>query len=188
MAFHNYALAIMLLATIPFEGTRGSHHNQQLRSLHLSLFQHETINKTGYILVNGLQGGPGITQTTTPFGTFYVCRYPLTLTANRSSKVVGINEGTSITTSFDGLESISITKVTLHLKDYKGSISTLGGTHNIKPLDHPVVGGTKDFLFVQGYVTSSPVDIRGPNIFAYEHEFHLYWTPHATQHKPLNGT
>ncbi|XP_061346109.1 dirigent protein 19-like [Gastrolobium bilobum] len=182
-ALHNYVLAILLLAIIPFECTYGSHHHhhqhQHLKSLHFSLFQHETINKTGYIIVNGVEGGTGITETTTPFGTIFVFQDPLTVTANRSSKLVGIAEGTSITSSMDGLLSISIAKLTLRLKHHKGSVSIVGGTNNIKASDHPVVGGTEDFLFVQGYVTSSPVDLKGLTV-VYKIEFHLYWPPYAT--------
>ncbi|KAF8410303.1 hypothetical protein HHK36_002829 [Tetracentron sinense] len=104
----------------------------------------------------------------------------MTLAANGSSKTVGTCEGTSITSSLDGLQSISIAKITLSLKHYKGSLSIVGGTHNIKPSDHPVVGGTGDFLFVQGYVTSSPVDLKGLTV-VYKIEFHLYWPPYAIQ-------
>ena len=59
-------------------------------------------------------------------------------------------------------------KITLNFKHRKGSISILGVTHNTKPSDHPVVGGTGDFLFVQGYIT-----------VVYKIEFHLYWPPYA---------
>ncbi|XP_057758929.1 dirigent protein 19-like [Arachis stenosperma] len=189
MAFsfhHNYALAIiiLILAMIQFEFTNGSqhhhhHHHKHLKSLHFSLYQHETINKTGYIIVNGVQGGASVTQTTTPFGTLFVFHDPLTLTANRTSKVVGTSEGTSITSGFDGLQSISIAKITLNLKNHKGSISILGDVNNIKPSDLPVVGGTQDFMFVNGYVTSSPVDLKGLTV-VYKVEFHLYWPPYAT--------
>ncbi|XP_061346115.1 dirigent protein 19-like [Gastrolobium bilobum] len=185
-ALHNYALAILLLVIIPFEGTYGSHHHQHkhkhqhLKSLHFSLFQHETVNKTGYIIVNGVEGGPRITATTAPFGTIFVFQDPLTVTANRSSKVVGIDEGTTFTTSNDGLLSLSIAKLTLRLKHHKGSISVVGGTNNIKASNLPVVGGTEDFLFVQGYVTASPVDLKGLAV-VYKVEFHLYWPPYATQ-------
>ncbi|XP_019421391.1 PREDICTED: dirigent protein 19-like [Lupinus angustifolius] len=184
-ALHNHVVAIfsiLVFAIISFKGTSGSHHHHHhhLKSLHFSLYQHETINKTGYIIVNGVEGGAGVTQTTTPFGTLFVFQDPLTATANRSSKLVGTSEGTSITSSFDGLQSISIAKLTLHLKNHKGSVSIVGGTNNIKPSDHPVVGGTGDFLFVQGYVTSSPVDLKGLTV-TYKIEFHLYWPPYATQ-------
>ncbi|KAI4314646.1 hypothetical protein L6164_027534 [Bauhinia variegata] len=174
-------LAILLLALIPFKATSSSHHNhQRLKSLHFSLFQHETINKTGYIIANGVEGGPGITQTTTNFGTLFAFQDPLTATANRSSKLVGIAEGTSVTSSLDGLRSISIAKLTLRLKHHKGSISIVGGTHNIKPSDHPIVGGTDDFLLAQGYVTSSPVNLKGKTV-TYKIEFHIYWPPYAAQ-------
>ena len=108
--------------------------------------------------MKGVEVGPGLTdQTATPFGTLFV--QPLTATANKSSKQVGIAQGITITSSFefDGLESISIAKVTLNLKDPKGSVSIVGRAHNINPSPHPVVEGTEDFLFVQGYMTSSPV-------------------------------
>ncbi|TKY70249.1 Dirigent protein 2 [Spatholobus suberectus] len=152
----------MVLAIIPFEGTCGSHHHHprhrhrrgrqpHYKSLHFSLFQHETINKTGYD--------------------------PLTAKANRSSKQLGTAEGTSITSGLDGLSSILVAKLTLRLKNHKGSISIVGGTNNLKRSDHPVVGGTKDFLFVQGYVTSSAIDVKGPTV-VYKIGFHLYWPPY----------
>lgn len=175
LPLHNYALAILLLATIPFEGTNGSN----LKSLHFSLFQHETINKTAYVIVNGVEGS-GFTDTTAPFGTLAVFQDSLTVTANRSSKLVGIAEGTAITSSLDGLRCISIAKLTLRLKNHRGSVSIVGGTNNAKPSDHPVVGGTEDFLFVQGYITTSPVDVKGVSV-VYKIEFHLYWPPYATQ-------
>ncbi|XAR58046.1 hypothetical protein NMG60_11026395 [Bertholletia excelsa] len=168
-----------LLSGTAIAASHDHHHHEGLKSLHFSLFQHETINKTGYIIVNGV-AGPRVSQTTTPFGTLFAFQDPMTLTRNQTSKVVGIAQGTSITSSLDGLESISIAKITLNMKHYKGSISIVGGTHNIKPSDHPIVGGTGDFLFVQGYVTSSPVDLVGLTV-TYKIEFHLYWPPYAIQ-------
>lgn len=180
LSLQNQVLAVLLFALLSFEATTStSHHKHGLKSLHFSLFQHETINKTGYIIVKGV-AGPAVGQTTTPFGTLFAFEDPMTVAANRSSKLVGIAEGTTVTSSLDGLRTISIAKITLRLKNYKGSISIVGGTHNIKPSDHPVVGGTGDFLFVQGYVTSSPVDLEGITV-VYKIEFHLYWPPYAAQ-------
>ncbi|OAY82983.1 hypothetical protein ACMD2_13155 [Ananas comosus] len=152
-----------------------------MRSLHFSLYQHETINKTGFIVVDGIAGA-GVTQTTTPFGTIFVFRDNLTASAEPSasaSAVAGVAEGASITSSFDGLCSLSLAKITLKIDGYKGSISILGGTHNTKPSDYPVAGGTGDFLFVQGYIRSSPVDLNGPTV-VYKIDFFLYWPPYAT--------
>ncbi|XP_022775487.1 dirigent protein 11-like [Durio zibethinus] len=180
---HNYAVLALLLIALPCykaisTDTHG-HQHHGINSLHFALFQHETINKTGYIVVNGV-AGPGISQTTTPFGTIFVFQDPMTATANPSSKVIGIAEGTSITSGFDGLRSISVAKITLRLKQHIGSISIVGVTHNVKPSDHPVVGGTGDFLFVQGYVRSSPVNLKGLTV-TYKIEFHLYWPPFAAK-------
>ncbi|PKI67337.1 hypothetical protein CRG98_012286 [Punica granatum] len=175
------ALLVILASSPPSDHVVAapSHHRPVgMKSLHFSLFQHETINKTGYIIVNGVPGKGVVSQTTTPFGTIFAFQDPMTVTANRSSKLVGIAEGTSITSSLDGLRSISIAKITLDLKGHKGSISVVGGTHNIKPSDHPVVGGTGDFMFVQGTVTSSPVELEGLTV-VYKIEFHLYWPPYA---------
>lgn len=80
--------------------------------------------------------------------------------------------------SFDGLQSISIAKITLDVKRHRGSVSVVGGTHNTKPSEHPVVGGTGDFMFVQGIVTSSPFDLRGLTV-TYKIEFDLYWPPYV---------
>ncbi|KAK9948256.1 hypothetical protein M0R45_003841 [Rubus argutus] len=101
-------------------------------------------------LLTKATAGTGVSQTTTPFGTLFVFQDPMTVTANRSSK------------------------------QRRGSISIVGGTHNIKPADHPVVGGTGDFKLVQGYVTSSPVNLTGLTV-TYKIAFHLYWPPYATQ-------
>nr|GLL38568.1 unknown [Ipomoea trifida]GMD53415.1 dirigent protein 19-like [Ipomoea batatas] len=186
MAPKQYCILILLLFIFPDDATCKTHHHHhkhqqeyELTSLHFSLFQHETINKTGYIIVNGV-AGPGVSQTTTPFGTLFAFQDPMTLTANRTSKMVGTAQGTSITSSLDGMQSISIAKITLNMKRHKGSISIVGATDNLKPSDHPVVGGTGDFLFVQGYVTSSPVNLKGMTV-TYKIEFHLYWPPYATQ-------
>ncbi|KAH0973204.1 hypothetical protein GBA52_025360 [Prunus armeniaca] len=122
------------------------HHHHQLKSLHFALFQHETINRTGYIVVNGV-GGAGIRSDDRHSQSIFETSWN--------------SSGTSVTSSLDGLQSISVAKITLRLKHHSGSVSIVGGTHNVKPSDHPVVGGTGDFLFVQGYVTSSPVNLKG---------------------------
>lgn len=190
-ALHNYALAtlLLILAILPFEGTCASHHHHhhnrnrlrhRHKSLHFTLFQHETINKTGYAIVSGIEGGGGISESTSPFGTLFVFQDPLTAKANRSSKQLGTAEGTSITSGLDGLSSISVAKLTLRLKDHKGSISIVGGTNNMKRSDHPVVGGTEDFLFVHGYITSFPIDLKGPSV-VYKIGFHLYWPPYPAR-------
>ena len=147
------------------------------KTLSFTLYQHETINKTGYIVVDGVAGA-GVSQTTTPFGTIYVFRDDLTVHADRKSPVAGVAEGSSITTSLDGLQSLSLAKITVHHRGHRGSVSVLGGTYNTKPSDYPVVGGTGDFAYALGYVRSSPLDLRGRTV-TYKMELHLYWPPYA---------
>ncbi|GJM92385.1 hypothetical protein PR202_ga08857 [Eleusine coracana subsp. coracana] len=147
------------------------------KTLSFTLYQQETINKTGYIVVDGVAGA-GVSQTTTPFGTVYVFRDDLTVHADKASRVAGVAEGTSITTSLDGLQSMSLAKITIHHKGHRGSVSVLGGTYNTKPSDYPVVGGTGDFAYALGYVRSSPVNLIGQTV-TYKMELHLYWPPYA---------
>jgi len=170
-------LPLMSATTMPPRRHHHHHHASGLKSMHFSLYQHETINKTGYIIVNGV-AGPSVSQTTTPFGTLFAFQDPLRATANGSSEALGVAEGASITSGLDGLSSISIATISLDVEGHKGSISIIGNTHNIKPSDHPVVGGTGDFLFAQGYVTSSPVDLKGITV-VYKIDFHIYWPPFA---------
>ncbi|KAL6616483.1 hypothetical protein ACP70R_038753 [Stipagrostis hirtigluma subsp. patula] len=147
------------------------------KTLSFTFYQHETINKTGYIVVDGVAGA-GVSQTTTPFGTIYVFRDELTVHADRASRVAGVAEGTSITTSLDGLQSLSLAKITISHRGHRGSVSVLGGTYNTKPSDYPVVGGTGDFAYALGFVRSSPVDLSGRTV-TYKMELHLYWPPYA---------
>jgi hypothetical protein len=155
----------------------GGKHEGRGKTLSFTLYQQETINKTGYIVVDGV-AGTGVSQTTTPFGTVYVFRDDLTVHADKASRVAGVAEGTSITTSLDGLQSMSLAKITVDHRGHRGSVSVLGGTYNTKPSDYPVVGGTGDFAYALGYVRSSPVDLRGRTV-TYKMELHLYWPPYA---------
>ncbi|KAF0918910.1 hypothetical protein E2562_027349 [Oryza meyeriana var. granulata] len=147
------------------------------KKLSFTLYQQETLNRTGFMVVDGV-AGVGVSQTTTPFGTVYVFRDGLTVRADRSSRVAGVVEGSSVTTSFDGLRSLSLGKITLDHRGRRGSLSVLGGTHNTQPSDCPVVGGTGDFAYAAGYVRTSPVNLRGSSL-TFKVEFHLYWPPYA---------
>lgn len=147
------------------------------KTVSFTLYQQETINKTSYMVVAGVAGA-GVSETTTPFGTVYVFRDDLTVRPERSSRVAGVVEGTSVTTSFDGLRSLSLGKITLDHRGRRGSMSVLGGTHNTRPSDCPVVGGTGDFAYAVGYVRTSPVNLRGSSV-TFKVEFHLYWPPYA---------
>lgn len=183
-ALHLYVLAILLLA-LSFKATSTStststHNRRGLNSLHFTLYQQEAINKTVYLIVKGVTG-PDVSPSASPFGSLFVNQDLLTISPNSSSKVVGVAEGASITSSLDGLTNIVMEKITLELKHYKGSVSVLGTAHNIKVIDLPVVGGTGDFMFVQGYIKPSLVTFENPNI-VYKIEFHLYWPSYVANH------
>ncbi|KAL6840164.1 hypothetical protein ACP4OV_029974 [Aristida adscensionis] len=142
-----------------------------------TVYQHDTLNETGYVVVTGPAGADS-TDTTRPFGTIYVFRDDLTLHSDSSSEPVGVMEGTSTTTSFDGLRNLLAAKITLRHRGYRGSLSVLGGTHNTKPSVYPVVGGTGDFLYTEGYVRSTPLDSEGPTV-TNRLEINLYWPPYV---------
>ncbi|KMT20161.1 hypothetical protein BVRB_1g001730 [Beta vulgaris subsp. vulgaris] len=178
MALSSFSLVILFL--LPTISMSISHHqpNTALKSMHFTLYQHDNVNKTGFLIVVGVSGLV-VNSTASPLGSIFVLRDPLTATQDPSSKLLGEIEGTSITSSFDGLDNLSIGKITLNLKGHKGSISILGSINNlIRPSDVPVVGGTGDFLFVQGYLGVSLVNFQGANLI-YKLEFHLYWPPYA---------
>ncbi|KAM0893673.1 hypothetical protein ACQ4PT_024955 [Festuca glaucescens] len=166
-----------LAAAAPSRSNKTQDDGRGGRTLSFILYQQETINKTAYMVVDGVAGA-GVSQTTTPFGTVYVFRDNLTVHADRASPVAGVAEGTSITTSLDGLLSLSLAKITIHHRGHRGSVSIVGGTYNIGPSDYPVVGGTGDFAYAVGYVRSSPVDLRGSTV-TYKFELQLYWPPYA---------
>ncbi|KAL9242820.1 hypothetical protein vseg_016784 [Gypsophila vaccaria] len=184
MANSSILVTILLLTSLHTITVSSSHvhdhdHDQTLKSLHFTLYQHDTINKTDYLIVPSPLG-TNITETTSPFGTIGVITDPLTLTKDPTSKLIGHVESIAITSSFDGLDTLSIARIRLHLENgLKGSISLIGVLNATEPSDTAVVGGTADFLFVQGYVTASPVLLRSPS-YVYKQEFHLFWPPYAS--------
>ncbi|KAF0918911.1 hypothetical protein E2562_027350 [Oryza meyeriana var. granulata] len=154
------------------------------KTVSFTLYQQETMNRTGYVVVPGVDAAAGQpTDDRGPFGSLYVFRDNLTVRADSSSRVAGVAEGSSISTSFDdedGRRSLSLSKITVHHRGYRGSVSILGGTCNLtKPSVYPVVGGTGDFTYAVGYVRSSPVHSRGQSTQTYKMELRLYWPPHA---------
>lgn len=141
------------------------------------VYQHDRLNETGNVVDTGDEGAPS-SDTTRPFGSIYVFRDDLTLDDDRDSPPAGVMEGTATTTSFDGLHNLLAAKISLHQGGYSGSVSVLGGSHNTKQSVYPVVGGTGDFLYTEGFVRSSPVDSDGPRVM-YRLEILLYWPPYT---------
>nr|QQM18950.1 dirigent protein 15 [Kadsura heteroclita] len=161
-----FALLFLLAYHAPTAACTHHHHHHKLKTLNFSLFQQETSNKTGFVILKEVEAG------TAP--SMAVCMDPLTLKPDPSSEVAGVLEGTYIASTLDGLRSLAI--VTLRIKQVKGhegSVSILGSVHNTKPAVVPVVCGTGDFLFVQGYVTYSPVALNPPSV-TFKLEFNLF--------------
>ncbi|KAL9225002.1 hypothetical protein vseg_000975 [Gypsophila vaccaria] len=192
-----FYLNLMLLSFLPTLTLSSSHHHNHHHQHHddshgpklmqFTLYQHDTINKTDFVIIKGVSG-PRISELTSPFGTIVVLKDNLTSTPNPSSKVLGNIEGIAITSSFDGLDGLSVGRVNLNLekggRGLTGSISVVGVVNALKASDYPVVGGTKDFLFVQGYVSISPISFKGAS-YVYRHDFHLFWPPYATKAKSM---
>lgn len=123
---HLFALLITIFALSSHQAALASPQNAHynIKTLNFTLYQHETVNKTGFIVVEGV-AGVGVSQTTTPFGTVFVFRDNLTTHAGGSSRFAGVAEGTSITTSLDGLRSLSIAKITLDVYGYVLHLSSI---------------------------------------------------------------
>ncbi|CAD6235651.1 unnamed protein product [Miscanthus lutarioriparius] len=95
-----------------------------------TVYQHDRLNETGYVVVTGDEGAPS-SDTTRPFGSIYVFRDDLTLHNDSDSPVAGVMEGTATTTNFDGLHNLLAAKISLHHRGYRGSVSVLGGSHDV---------------------------------------------------------
>uniref|UniRef100_A0A0D9V8J6 Dirigent protein n=1 Tax=Leersia perrieri TaxID=77586 RepID=A0A0D9V8J6_9ORYZ len=166
------------------------------KTVSFTLYQQESMNRTGYVVVPGIDAAAnpagrsviasaGDDEGRWPFGSMYVFRDNLTVRADSSSRVAGVAEGNSISTSFDGEDGrrrLSSATITVRHRGYRGSVSVLGGTHNsTRPSVYPVVGGTGDFAYAVGYVRSSPVNSSGRSSTetTYKMELRLYWPPHA---------
>ncbi|KNA05177.1 hypothetical protein SOVF_192740 [Spinacia oleracea] len=149
-----------------------------LKSLHFTLYLQETFNKTAYFIVKGVAGPSGITTTSNPFGSLFAFNDPLTETPDPSSKVIGYTEGSAVTSSFDGERTTCISRITLNLKGYKGELLNIGTAHYTQVSELPFVGGTGDFRFVQGYLTTSVISVKPPTT-CYKLDFHLFWPPFA---------
>ncbi|KAL2925642.1 Dirigent protein 11 [Bienertia sinuspersici] len=75
-----------------------------------------------------------------------------------------------------GLDSDRVTSVirtTLKLKGYKDELLNVGAAYYAQLSKYPIVGGTGDFRFVQGYMTTSVVDINHPTT-CYKVDFYLF--------------
>nr|QQM18948.1 dirigent protein 13 [Kadsura heteroclita] len=186
------ALVLLILITQQIRATTSSsdsNGNGESRTLSFSVFQHEGLNKTGYVMVEGV-AGPPVGPTTASFGNIYVGNDPFTTEFDNSSKNVGFAEGEYITTSMDGYRTLYIATYTLQIEQndsiWNGTISVLGTVNNERNSTLPVVGGTGDFMSVQGYVFSYPVDTKDVQNVVYGVDFHLHWPRecnHAMNHR-----
>ncbi|KAL9231021.1 hypothetical protein vseg_006295 [Gypsophila vaccaria] len=173
-----YVILLTFLPTIVISSNHHHYHKHGIKYKHYTFYQHDIFNQTDYLIVPGVAGA-NFSGVAAPFGTITVLKDNLTLSVDPSSKVVGDCEALTVASSFDGLDGLSIIRFALDLEDGpKGTISVLGVVNTLAPSDLPVTGGTKDFLLVQGYITSTLVSFNGP-IFVYKVDFHLFWPPYA---------
>ncbi|XP_031107702.1 dirigent protein 1-like [Ipomoea triloba] len=188
MAFsgNNHALLLLFLlpaVLVPYQASCDSHQSTinslyEPKYVHLTFYQHETVNKTAYLVTDGMPSTVDLVPFGSPFGSLVVFHDTLTATEDPDSEVVGEEEGTFITSRFDGSVGITTCIFNLNLPNYKGTISIVGATHVSVPSDHPIIGGTGDFLFVQGYGKSTLVSLEGLTAI-YRVDLHLYWPSYA---------
>ncbi|XP_031107698.1 disease resistance response protein 206-like [Ipomoea triloba] len=176
----NHALLLLLLPALllPYQATSDP-HQPKFKSAHFTIYQHDTFNKSAYLVTQGLPGDWDLVTLGTPFGSLLVFQDVLTATQDPDSEVVGSADGISIASRFDGSLTVSTVKFSLNTTVYKGTLSFVGGTHVSEASDHPVVGGTGDFLFVTGYGTSTLVKLEGV-ASVYRIDLYLYWPPYGT--------
>ncbi|XP_074321461.1 dirigent protein 1-like [Silene latifolia] len=174
-------IILALFSTLAFSHDIKHHHiatGNRLKTLKFSLYLHETFNKTAYFVVKGVAGPTGITVTSNPFGSLFAFHDPLTETSDPNSKVLGYTEGMAVTSSFEGERTTCLSRVTLNLKGYKGELLNVGTAYYNQVSELPFVGGTGDFRFAQGYMTTSVVNLSGPAT-CYKIDFIVYWPPYA---------
>ncbi|KAL2926206.1 Dirigent protein 1 [Bienertia sinuspersici] len=175
MALTLFSTVLSILLFLAFPTSQLELHDRNcigLRSLHLSIYLHETFNMTAYVIEKGVSGDD-ITTKSSPYGSLMVYNDLLSETPNRNARAVGHMEGSGVTTGFDSDRVTSVIRTTLKLKGYKGELLNVGAAYYAQLSEYPIVGGTGDFRFVQGYMTTSVVDINHPTT-CYKVDFYLF--------------
>nr|QQM18938.1 dirigent protein 3 [Kadsura heteroclita] len=173
--FFQQSLFVLLLLHAHQVVSSTPDHHGLIRTLNFSLFQQQVPNKTAFIVLTGVTG-VGVSLTTAPFGTIYLANDRLTAESNASSETLGTVQVAFLTSSMDGLQTMLFANFILKTKDREGSISVFGGVKNTEPSPVQVLGGTGDFMHVQGYATCLPVvQVDAGVVFPYE--FFLSWPP-----------
>ncbi|XP_057538364.1 dirigent protein 1-like [Amaranthus tricolor] len=170
----SHIILILLLSTISL-----SFHNknnaQHITSLHFTGYLHEKFNKTIYFTFKGQKRSAK--SASNPFGSLLAYNEPLTETPNPSSKLLGNMEGSGVTSSFNGDRMTFICRSKLKIKGYEGEILNVGSASFTKLSELPIVGGTGDFRFAQGYIIQSDMFKGIGGASYYKVDFHVYWPP-----------
>ncbi|EFJ13313.1 hypothetical protein SELMODRAFT_122901 [Selaginella moellendorffii] len=141
------------------------------------IFWQDRLNVTDFILILGLTNiGTGITPVSGPYGTMIVFDDPVTVTPDFNSKVIGSIRGTGSVCKLDGLSTCWAFTIRLTEGKYKGTLTFSSEIDPTKKDVAPISGGTGDFLFAQGFASSTPVDIRTTNT-TYSVDLNVFWPP-----------
>ena len=157
---------------------KGRH--SEMKRERMDLFFHDDFNFTDFLILPGVEGiGAPLTPVTAPFGAMTVFNDRLTQSPARHSPQLGTLQGTAVVSAFDGYAAFFTSTITLNTSKYAGTLSFVGLFATSDESKLSVVGGTDDFLFVQGFVRMKPVDVSTLNT-TYSLQLNLFWPPHAS--------
>lgn len=176
-----YALVLVWLALHELQhlpsfplAVHAAHHHARHETLRF--FWQDKLNFTDFFILPGLPGvGSAIfTTISVPYGSVFVFVDPLTETPDPASKQIGTARGTFTGASFDGIIVYSAFTFEFNTTKRKGTLSFLGSYPTTVAATIPIVGGTGDFLFAQGYSVFTPVNTSTFNV-TYGVDLRVYW-------------
>eukprot|EP01018_Ginkgo_biloba_P013674 Gb_30774 [translate_table: standard] len=172
---------LLILSLFPYcMPTAAKGRNSKMKRARMDLFWHDDFNFTDFLVLPGLKGiGAPLSPVSAPFGAMAVFNDRLTQGPARHSPQLGTIQGIAIISAFDGYSSFSASTLTLKTSKYAGTLTFVGPFANNDESKLSVVGGTDDFMFVQGLILMKPFVVSILNA-TYSLNLNLFWPPHAS--------
>ncbi|KAJ4758388.1 Dirigent protein [Rhynchospora pubera] len=170
MAMSNSLYLLCLLLLLPFSSISAvSIRTLEEKQTHIKLYFHEIIsgpNETSFIVA-----GPNLTSQV--FGDIVIFDSALREGPDPSSKLIGLAQGTSISTSQSDSSILSVIYFVFTHGRYNGStIAIFGRVPASGTAERTVIEGSGLFRMARGYTISSVVNVSSDS-FIIEFNFHL---------------